>query len=66
MPEPVWYRNKETQSGTGMLRYWTEIKDAGIPYAGGIHLDNDAQLCTYCTYSIPLAIRTPSKKETSR
>ncbi len=23
--------NKETQSGTGMLRYRTEIMDAGIP-----------------------------------
>jgi hypothetical protein len=66
MAEPVWYRNYETQSGTGMLRYQTEIKNAGIPYAGSIHLDADAQLCAYCTYSIPLAISTPSKKEASR
>jgi hypothetical protein len=28
MPEPVRYRNKVTQSGTGMLRYRTEMYDA--------------------------------------
>ncbi len=33
MPEPVRYRNKGTQSGTGMLRYRTEIQDAGMPMA---------------------------------
>jgi hypothetical protein len=32
-------RNKGIQYGTGMLRYWTEIPDAG-----GIGLDADAQL----------------------
>ncbi len=31
MPEPVRYRNKATQSGTGILRYRTEIQDAGMP-----------------------------------
>jgi hypothetical protein len=31
MPEPVRYRNKGTHSGTGMLRYRTEIQDAGMP-----------------------------------
>jgi hypothetical protein len=31
MPEPVQYRKKGTQSGTGMLRYQTEIQDAGMP-----------------------------------
>jgi hypothetical protein len=31
LPEPVRYRNKGTQSGTGMLRYRTEIQDAGMP-----------------------------------
>jgi hypothetical protein len=30
MPGPVWCRNKETQSGTGMLRYQTEMMDVGI------------------------------------
>jgi hypothetical protein len=25
------YRNKETQSGTGTLRYRTDVMDAGIP-----------------------------------
>jgi hypothetical protein len=29
--EPVRYRNKGTQSGTVMLRYWTEVQDAGMP-----------------------------------
>jgi hypothetical protein len=31
MQEPVRYRNKEIQSGTGMLRYWTEKMNAGMP-----------------------------------
>jgi hypothetical protein len=31
MLETVWYQNKGTQSRTGMLRYWTEIQDAGVP-----------------------------------
>jgi len=31
MPEPFRYRNKGTQSGTGMLRYRTEMQDAGMP-----------------------------------
>jgi hypothetical protein len=31
MPEPARYRRKGTQSGTGMLRYWTEIPYAGMP-----------------------------------
>jgi hypothetical protein len=31
MLEPVRYRNKETQSGTGMLRYLTEMMNAGMP-----------------------------------
>ncbi len=42
MPEPVRSRNKGTQSGTGMLRYRTEIQDAGMPT--GIALDANAQL----------------------
>jgi hypothetical protein len=33
MPEPVRYRNKGTQFGTGMLRYRTERLDAGMPMA---------------------------------
>ncbi len=33
MPEPVRYQNKGTWSGTGMLRYRTEIQDAGMPAA---------------------------------
>jgi hypothetical protein len=39
MPEPVRYRNKGTQSGAGILRYWTEIPDA---VAVAIGLDADA------------------------
>ncbi len=31
IPEPVRYRNKETQSGIGTLQYRTELMDAGIP-----------------------------------
>jgi hypothetical protein len=31
MPETVWYWKKRTQSGTRMLRYRTEIQDAGVP-----------------------------------
>jgi hypothetical protein len=30
MPESVQYRDKRTQSGTGKLRYRTEIQDAGM------------------------------------
>ena len=30
-PEPLEYWNNGTQSGTGMLPYWTEIQDAGMP-----------------------------------
>jgi hypothetical protein len=29
--EPVRYRDKRTQSDTGMLLYLTEIQDAGMP-----------------------------------
>jgi hypothetical protein len=31
MPEPVRYRNKVMQSGTGPVRYRTEVTDAGMP-----------------------------------
>ncbi len=31
MPEPVRFWNKGTQSGAGMLRYRSEIQDAGMP-----------------------------------
>jgi hypothetical protein len=31
MPEAVRYRNKGIQYITGMLRYQTEMQDAGIP-----------------------------------
>ncbi len=31
MPKPVQYQNKGTQSCTGMLRYWTELRGAGMP-----------------------------------
>ena len=41
IPEPVWYQNIGNQSGTGMLRYRTEIQDAG-----SIDLVADAQLWT--------------------
>jgi hypothetical protein len=37
-------RIKLRQSGTGMLWYQSEMLDAGIPNAGGIGLDADAQL----------------------
>jgi hypothetical protein len=30
-PTPVRYFNKEAQSGTGMLRYRTEMMNAGMP-----------------------------------
>jgi hypothetical protein len=30
-PESVRYRNKETQSGIGMIRYWTRMLDVGMP-----------------------------------
>ncbi len=40
MPEPVLYRNKGTQSSTGMLWYRTVRPDAG-----SIGLDADAQFC---------------------
>jgi hypothetical protein len=29
--KPVQYRNKETQSSTRMLQYWTEMMNAGMP-----------------------------------
>jgi hypothetical protein len=35
IPEPVWYRNKGTQPGIGMLWYRTEIQDGNLD-AGGI------------------------------
>jgi hypothetical protein len=35
-------------SGTGMLRYRTEIQDARMPDVGGIDLDADAQLWWFC------------------
>jgi hypothetical protein len=41
IPDRVRYRNKGTQSGTGMLRYRSETQNAD---AGGIDLDADAQL----------------------
>jgi hypothetical protein len=31
MPEPVQYRNKKTQSGTGMLEFRTEMSETGMP-----------------------------------
>jgi hypothetical protein len=45
MPETFRYRNKGTQSGTGMLLYRTEIQDAGMPMPAASTLDADAQLC---------------------
>jgi hypothetical protein len=44
MPEPFWYRNKETKSSTGMLRYGTEMIDAEIPMPVASPLDAHAQL----------------------
>ncbi len=38
MPELFRYRNKEAQSGTGMLRYHTEMIDAGIPMLAALAL----------------------------
>jgi hypothetical protein len=35
MPESARYGNKVTQSGTGMLRYRTEMMDAGIAMSAG-------------------------------
>jgi hypothetical protein len=43
MPEPYWYLTKETQSGTGILQYRTEMIDAGIPMPAAL-VDADAQL----------------------
>ncbi len=31
MPKPVWYRTKLRQSGIFLVRYWTKIRDAGMP-----------------------------------
>jgi hypothetical protein len=31
MPEPIRYRNKTMQSGIFLLRYRTEMTDAGMP-----------------------------------
>jgi hypothetical protein len=31
MPEQVQYRTKRTQSGIFIVRYWTKIRDAGMP-----------------------------------
>jgi hypothetical protein len=39
MPEQVWHWKKGTQSGIGMLRYRTEMMDAGMPPIG---FDTDA------------------------
>jgi hypothetical protein len=47
MPGPVQYQEKRAQSGTGMSRYRTEIRDARNADAGGIDLDADAQLCPF-------------------
>jgi hypothetical protein len=33
VPQPVWYRNKETQSGIGMFRYQNDMLEAGMPMA---------------------------------
>jgi hypothetical protein len=30
MPEPIWYRNKMMHSGIFLLRYQTEMTDAGM------------------------------------
>ncbi len=52
MPEPVRYRNKGTQSGTGMIRYRNDPVpdwDTGCRNVGGIDLDADAQLLLFCT-----------------
>jgi hypothetical protein len=35
MPESVRYGNKVTQSGTGIIRYRTEMMDAGIAMSAG-------------------------------
>jgi hypothetical protein len=39
MPEAVRYRNKEIQSGNGMLRYRTDMLDAGIPMLAALDMD---------------------------
>jgi hypothetical protein len=31
MPELVWYQTKPSQSGIFLVRYWTELVDAGMP-----------------------------------
>ncbi len=41
---------KGTQSGIGMLRYQTEMSNAGNADAGGISHDADAQLCYEQSY----------------
>ncbi len=38
MPVPVRYRNKGTQSGTGMPRFLTDIQDAGMPMPAALDL----------------------------
>ncbi len=48
MLEPARYRNKKTQSGTGMLRYRNEIQDAGLPAAPSLywpHLQSCTKFC---------------------
>jgi hypothetical protein len=60
MPESVRYGNKVTQSGTGILRYRTEMMDAGIAMSAASALmlmptSYEVQLCNirlFCPYNL--------------
>jgi hypothetical protein len=51
--ELVWYRTKLTQSGIFLVRYWTKIRDAGIPMQA---LVSSMPTPSYGWYVIILAI----------
>jgi hypothetical protein len=46
MPEPVRYLDKRNQSGTRMLRYRTDIQDAGMPMPSAISFNHHASAAT--------------------
>jgi hypothetical protein len=67
MPEQVRYRNKGTQSGTGMIRYGIEMSDAGMPTPAAWGLAADAKLCSFdvtsYVYSTSSANPCPARKD---
>jgi hypothetical protein len=50
---PVRYRNKETQSSTGMLQYWAKIQDAGMPMPAA---STSMPMPSYDYYSEPVDV----------